>query len=269
MNNFLLRTLTGIVFVTVIILGIWFSYLSMILLFILISTLGLWEFFSLVEQSGYKPHKIAAILISLFVWISLLPFINIPLVYLLLFPGALLLLELYKNSETPFINVAYTLLGLLYIVLPFYLFAWHSLNFYPGEGALVSYYPYLLLGVFFLIWSNDTFAYLCGRAFGKTKLFERVSPKKTQEGAIGGGICTVIIAIILSRFITEYTWRDWIVIALIVVVIGTIGDLVESMFKRSINIKDSGDIIPGHGGILDRFDSFILAAPFVFCYLLF
>ena len=264
-NNFVLRTITGIVFVAVIVLAVWLSFVSMLLLFLLVSLLGIWEFFSLVEQNGNSPQKYLALLVTLFCFFSLLVR-GVP-EYLVIFPGLMFISELFRKKEQPFINVAYTFLGLIYILLPFCLLAWHSFNFYSTEKE--GYYPYLILGVFFLIWSNDTFAYLSGKAFGKTKLFERISPKKTWEGAIGGGVCTVAIGVALSRFYTEYNWNDWIIISLIVVVVGTYGDLTESLFKRSINVKDSGNIIPGHGGILDRFDSFLLAAPFVFFYVVF
>lgn len=271
MNNFTLRTITGIIFVTVIVLAVWFSYVSMLLLFLLIVALGLWEFFSLVERIGYKPLKIPAIIVAVLIFSSLFSLVEYsfpkPPSFLFVLPGFFLIIELYRKNEHPFLNVAYTLFGLVYILLPFYLLAWHAIYFYRSyDPDLSRYYPYLILGVFFLIWSNDTFAYLFGKAIGKTKLFERISPKKTWEGTIGGGIGTIAIAILLSRFFGEYSLNDWLIVAIIVVVIGTLGDLVESLFKRSINIKDSGNIIPGHGGILDRFDSFFLAAPVVFFY---
>jgi phosphatidate cytidylyltransferase len=125
----------------------------------------------------------------------------------------------------------------------------------------------IILGFFILIWSNDTFAYLVGRSVGKTKLFQRISPGKTWEGTVGGVICTQGIAYALSIYFTELEPIHWHVVAVIVSVFGTLGDLVESMFKRSLGVKDSGNILPGHGGILDRFDAVLVAAPFVVAYL--
>lgn len=267
MNNFTQRTITGIVFVFVIISAVWLSYISMLLLFSLISILGLWEFYSLVEKSGYKPQKLLGILFLILSWLTIIPGLNLSPAFLFLTLPILLIAELYNKHTTPFINVAYTVFGFAYLLIPFYLLAKHAMSFYlPLEDAEVSYYPYLMLGVFFLIWANDTFAYLVGKFFGKTKLFERISPKKTWEGTIGGGVCTVIVAALLAQYFTEFSIINWMCIAIIIVVAGTLGDLVESMFKRSIDVKDSGSLIPGHGGVLDRFDSFLLAAPLVFLY---
>lgn len=267
MSNLVVRAIAGTVFVIVVVLGVWLSSISMLLLFFLITSLGLWEFSSLLEQAEIKVNKTATLLANIVVWQFLSPFRLFGLEALLLFPAVLLTIELFSKNKSPLSNVTYSLYGMLYIVLPFFLMAYQALNFYTVEGEeQIAYFPYLILGAFILIWSNDTFAYLSGRLFGKTKLFERISPNKTQEGAYGGSIFTIIAAIVIAQFFTEYTWRDWVIIALIVSVLGTIGDLVESMFKRSLNIKDSGSIIPGHGGILDRFDSFVFSAPFVYFY---
>lgn len=118
-----------------------------------------------------------------------------------------------------------------------------------------------------MLWTNDTGAYLAGRFFGKHKLFERISPKKTWEGSIGGGILTIGVAFILSVYFTNLDQTNWIVLAILVAVFGGLGDLVESMLKRSLNIKDSGNLLPGHGGILDRFDGLLLSIPFIYSYL--
>jgi phosphatidate cytidylyltransferase len=131
-----------------------------------------------------------------------------------------------------------------------------------------TYTPYAVIGVFILIWINDTFAYLVGKNFGKHKLFESVSPKKTIEGFIGGIFFTIIFAIILSFSFKFFTFENWIIIAIIVSVFGTLGDLLESKLKRIAKIKDSGKIMPGHGGLLDRLDSIIFAAPFIYLYLI-
>jgi phosphatidate cytidylyltransferase len=132
-----------------------------------------------------------------------------------------------------------------------------------------SYQPYLLIFVLLLIWANDSFAFLIGKNFGKRKLFESVSPKKTIEGFIGGLVFSILTAVVISMFTELLSSMHWIVIAIIVSVIGTIGDLVESKFKRQASIKDSGTIMPGHGGLLDRLDSLLFVAPFVYLYIQF
>ena len=128
--------------------------------------------------------------------------------------------------------------------------------------------PIAIIGVFILIWVNDTFAYLVGKKWGKNKLFEAVSPKKTIEGFIGGLFFTIIFAFILSISFLFFTFENWIIIAIIVSVFGTVGDLLESKLKRIAKVKDSGKIMPGHGGLLDRLDSVIFVAPFVYLYLI-
>ena len=168
----------------------------------------------------------------------------------------LFIFELYQKNKIPFENVGKTILGVMYVALPLSL-----LMVVLFENH--QYRPNLLLGIFLLIWSNDTFAYLVGSQIGKNKLFPRISPGKTWEGTIGGGICTLIVAFLLSLIFKEIELKDWMAIGLIAAVFGTIGDLVESMLKRSKGVKDSGNFMPGHGGALDRFDAFIFVLPFI------
>ena len=145
--------------------------------------------------------------------------------------------------------------------MPFCFF--HALAYRTHTG----FNYHLPLAFMLMLWANDTGAYLSGRWLGRTKLFERHSPKKTWEGFLGGIFHSAILAFIISHYYTELPWRTWVSVAIIIGVVGTTGDLVESMFKRSINIKDSGGILPGHGGLLDRFDGLLLACPAVFTYL--
>ncbi|WP_395766997.1 phosphatidate cytidylyltransferase [Aquirufa sp.] len=167
-------------------------------------------------------------------------------------------IKLYKSKdEKPFKNIAYTFLGIIYVALPFTLFT--VLAFIKND----TYDPNIVLGCLFLLWSSDSGAYFAGTKFGKTKLFERVSPKKSWEGSIGGLVTAMIVATIISKYYTNYSAFQWYAIGVIIVVAGTYGDLVESLFKRSINIKDSADTIPGHGGFLDRFDGLLLSIPFI------
>ncbi len=264
--------------------GIWWNYWSMSVLFLLISILGIWEFFSLLERSGNEPQKIIGtvlliVCLSCFFAFNFVSFGNpIFLSFCLLMIAPLLCLlffiELFRKKEKPFQNVAYTFLGLIYIPSAFALLAlvsYYTPVLYVSDVSTDlndSYKPYVILGFFFLVWSNDTFAYLVGRTIGRTKLFERVSPNKTWEGTIGGVILTQGTAWVLSIYFNELSLTQWMVCGLIVSITATLGDLVESMFKRSLGVKDSGSILPGHGGILDRFDGVLLSAPFVCTYLM-
>ncbi|MDT8887069.1 phosphatidate cytidylyltransferase [Aquirufa regiilacus] len=167
-------------------------------------------------------------------------------------------IKLYKSKdEKPFKNIAYTFLGIIYVALPFTLLT--VLAFIKND----TYDPNIVLGCLFLLWASDSGAYFAGTKFGKTKLFERVSPKKSWEGSIGGMLTAMVVATIISHYYTNYSAFQWYAIGIIIVIAGTYGDLVESLFKRSINIKDSADTIPGHGGFLDRFDGLLLSIPFI------
>jgi phosphatidate cytidylyltransferase len=181
---------------------------------------------------------------------------------LLLLPlvSIIFIAELYRFKKSPFENIAMTLVGVLYIAMPFGL-----LNFFYLSGH--NYAFILLLGYFVILWINDTFAYLFGTAFGKHRLFERISPKKSWEGSIGGALISIIAAWLIASFTNSLPLIHWIVIAIIIVICGTLGDLVESMLKRSLNCKDSGTLLPGHGGILDRFDAVLISAPIIFVYI--
>lgn len=264
MNNFLKRTLTAGAFVAVLLYCTFYSQLSFSILFFIITILGLWEFYILSEKGENKPQKIIGTITgaSIFATTSLvcmgydyhLLIINIPILFLIF------IIELYLKAANPFRNIAYTILGIVYVAIPFSLL--NYLVTFTGK-----YNHELLFGFFFILWANDSGAYLAGSAFGKRKLFPRVSPGKSWEGSIGGAIASYIVVFIISKWYTGFSIIDWMAIAAILIVIGTLGDLVESLYKRSKNVKDSGTLLPGHGGILDRFDSLLMATPFVFTYL--
>jgi phosphatidate cytidylyltransferase len=165
------------------------------------------------------------------------------------------------GSEKPFSNIGLYLTGVLYIGVPYYFL----LDI--GIDETSTYEPYRIFGLLLLTWANDSWAYLIGSKFGKTPLFKRISPKKTWEGTLGGIALTIFTGYLLSLFFQEWRVIDWIIIALIVGIFGTLGDLVESMLKRSLGIKDSGSILPGHGGLLDRFDGFMFMIPYVYIFL--
>lgn len=264
------RAITGAIFISVLIGSILFSPYTFGILFFLITTLGLWEFYSLAQKANYFPQRIAGLLLGALVFISAYFAFTPGLEYIavtcaisfLPISFAIFLFELFRKKENPFGNIAFTLLGVFYVAVPFAMLS----VIVMGHPV---YKPTILLGIFFILWSSDTGAYLAGKAFGKHKLFERISPGKTWEGSIGGGIIAVIIAYVVSIFYTEHRTIDWVIIALIIVVFGGLGDLAQSLLKRSVNVKDSGTLLPGHGGILDRFDSLIMSIPFIFTYTFF
>jgi phosphatidate cytidylyltransferase len=264
-NNFFKRALTAGVFVAILLGATWYSQISFSILFFLITVLGLWEFYSLSETGGNKPLKVSGTIAGSILFISnawvvsgdhnpVCLLINIPVLFLLF------IFELFSKKENPFANMGFTLLGIFYVAIPFSL-----LNHILTLNGTYSFE--ILFGCWFIIWSNDTGAYLSGSVFGRNKLLPRVSPGKSWEGSIGGAIIAYVITWIISGWYTGISITDWYIIASILIVIGTLGDLVESLYKRSLNVKDSGTLLPGHGGILDRFDSLILAIPFVFTYL--
>ena len=235
--------------------------------------LGLWEFYTLAEKGNIKPQKILGMVAGCIFYLVSTLYLNriIPEIYLIV-PIPLLFLififELFSKSDKPIVNIAITLSGIFYIALPLALLSYLAYPPPPYPGfELFKYNPNVLLGFFFLIWTNDSAAYITGVTFGKHRLFERISPKKTWEGSIGGAVLSLIAAYIISIYFTELQLADWLVIAFIITIFGTLGDLVQSLFKRSVNVKDSGSILPGHGGILDRFDGVLLSVPFVFIYL--
>lgn len=171
--------------------------------------------------------------------------------------------ELFFAARQPFTNVAYYLLCAFYIGCPFALLSEMSAQYSDAFNPSVPvYHPLRVFGLLLLIWTNDTMAYFVGSKLGRRKLFERISPKKTWEGTIGGGICAVLVAWLLSLYIPDFTRTQWLALAVVAAIFGTLGDLVESMLKRSVGVKDSGNLLPGHGGLLDRFDAFIFTLPF-------
>jgi len=268
-SNLARRTLTGIVLVVLVVASIVIDQRLFSLLFLGFTIIGLWEFYSLVERARVFPNKVAGMLAGavLFSTNALIAMNLLESKWLLLnfvFVFMIFLFELYRNNPNPFTNIAFTFFGLLYVAVPFSL-----LNYFPNP-ALESgvYHSGLLLGFFFLVWINETGAYVIGTALGRHRLFERISPKKTWEGVIGGGGLAFVSALVIGWYFGQLSLPEWLVITSMVVVFGSYGDLFESMFKRSINAKDSGTILPGHGGVLDRFDGVFMAAPFVFVYLL-
>lgn len=265
MNNFLQRTISGAVLIILIVASIlWNKYLFGIV-FAVITALAIFEFHRLTnQQKGVCVNPTVAIIGALLLFASSFLYASgiLPtIVYLtyLFFAVVVFIAELYRKKEQPIHNWAYFFLGQFFVALPFSLL--NFILFVP------SYQPIVLLAVFVTIWVNDTGAYLVGMTFGKHRLFERISPKKSWEGFVGGAVFALISGYVFSLFIPEISLLEWFIFSEIIVVFGTFGDLTESLLKRTLNVKDSGNIIPGHGGILDRFDSMLLAAPIICIYL--
>lgn len=271
-SNFLQRAITGVIFVAVLVGCILGGPISFTILFALISALTINEFGNIVNRMEHtRMNKPISILAGLFLflcfgYIGVVPGANeifIPYLFLILY---LFISELYKKQPNPLNNWAYAMMSQIYIALSFALLnvlAYHS----SATESVSQYNPILPLSIFIFNWVNDTGAYCTGMLFGKHRLFERISPKKSWEGSIGGAVFSIIAAIVLAHFFTFLSTGVWIGLGLTVVVFGTWGDLTESLMKRTLCIKDSGNILPGHGGMLDRFDSTLMAVPAAVVYL--
>lgn len=265
-TNFQIRVITAIVFGLVVISSILFHPFSFGILFILINGFCQFEFYRLLNSAGKGAQWFNGILTGSFLMVTTFMVLMewVPqnfMLFNLLFLIMIFIYELYRKSNTPFENIGDTLISLFYISLPLACFI--ALGFIVSN----SFNPHLPLGFLILLWCNDSGAYITGISLGKNKLLERISPKKTWEGFIGGIALALFASFILSNYYLELSLPSWMVISLLVSVLGTFGDLVESMFKRSINIKDSGKLLPGHGGFLDRFDGLFLSAPAVYLFI--
>ena len=273
MKNFVVRTITGILFVAVMVVGICFRGDAMILLFALITGLTLWEYTGLVNQhvENTNVNRFISTAAGVYLFLAFAGYCTdlVPsaaFIPYLLTVVYLFISELYLQQKNPVQDWAYTMLGQMYIALPFATINVLAFQADPTSGQ-VAYNWLLPMSIFVFLWMNDTGAYCVGSLFGKHRLFPRISPKKSWEGSIGGAVLVLLVAALISHFTTELSTINWIGLALVVVVFGTWGDLVESLFKRTLGIKDSGNILPGHGGMLDRFDSSLLAIPAAVIYI--
>ena len=271
-SNFLQRAITGILFVGVLVGCILYDPWTFSALFVVISALTIREFGHLINQvEGVSINKNITMLAGVYLYMAVMAFCTnlsgskIFLPYLLLIMY-LMISELYLKKENPVMNWAYSMLSQLYIALPFAMLNVLSFHTSPMDTS-VSYNPILPLSVFVFIWLSDTGAYCVGSLIGRHRLFERISPKKSWEGSIGGGIVAIGSSFIFAHYFPIMNMAEWAGLALIVVIFGTWGDLTESLLKRQLHIKDSGAILPGHGGMLDRFDSALMAIPAAVVYL--
>lgn len=260
MSDLFKRLLSGLIFVSVFIAAILFSEYSYIGLIAVFGFFSIFEFTKMIQFKSIAAYIFYGLAIFLLLKRPESFAITLILIVTIL-SSAYLIYQLFAKKEITFLNDR-SKLGLIIRYIIFSMSFLMLLPFYNG-----NYNPYLIISILVLIWVNDSFAFLVGKNFGKTKLFISISPKKTIEGFIGGVVFAILAATLISNYNNDFTLLNWVIIAIIVSVIGTIGDLVESKFKRQAKIKDSGKIMPGHGGILDRLDSLLFAAPFVYLYI--
>lgn len=279
-KNLIVRAITGAFFVAIMICGFLHPE-AMIFLFALITGLTIWEYSGLVnELDDVTINRFISTVAGVYFFVALAAFrtgfvnniiVFVPYILTIVY---LFVSELYTGNKNAVNDWAYTMLAQMYIALPFSLINILAFETSADDG-MVHFDTLLPLSIFIFLWTNDTGAYCSGSLFGKHKLFPRISPGKTWEGSVGGGVFVLIAAAIISSFcenngaggVHTFGLIEWLGLGLVVSVFGTWGDLVESLFKRTLGIKDSGNILPGHGGMLDRFDSSLMAIPAAVIYL--
>ena len=271
LQNLVTRAVAGVVYVCILLFGILYNQYSFVIVFGVILVFALDEFFKLIEQK--TPHlisKLFNILFGLIIFFS--AFLYLEEISIIALPISALVYFLFLFASTIVIDradifntIIYSVFAQMYITLPLCLLLLIS---YDYKLPNTIFYFAFVLAIFVFIWVNDTFAFLTGVTIGKHKLLERISPKKTVEGFVGGIFFTVLAGVGFSFFFTEYSIYFWIIFALIASLFATLGDLFESLIKRTYKVKDSGNLIPGHGGILDRIDSLLIVIPAIYVYLL-
>lgn len=265
-GNFIKRTFFGAIFAIILVTGIVIHPIAFFAIFLGITLLSVYEFLTLIKKNTCSPQILSGLLSTGLLFTSC--FVSVYFGSTLLFALFVLvtvlipIIEMYRKKSNPFGNISYTLMGILYVAVPFSL-----LNFLVFPFGDHEFHWKILMALFILIWANDSGAYIVGVNFGKHRLFERISPKKSWEGSIGGAVVTLAISWVISLYSNDLNLIQWLIIGTIVIIFGSFGDLVESLLKRSLKIKDSGNIIPGHGGLLDRFDAILLVSPMVFVFL--
>ena len=277
MHNFIIRTITAVIFVAVM-LTCFLNPKAMILLFALVTGMAIWEFCGLVNmRESVHINRFICTVAGVYLFLAMAGYCTNATPSVVFIPYLLTIIylfisELYARSEDAINDWAYAMLSQMYIALPFACI--NILAFMKESSTGMPVYNMLVpLSIFVFLWINDTGAYLTGSLLGKHKLFPRISPGKSWEGSIGGGVFVVLIATLMSwidsslllenfnAIPTGLSMLQWIGLGVVVVFFGTWGDLVESLLKRTLGVKDSGNVLPGHGGMLDRFDSSLMAIP--------
>ena len=261
MRETLIRSASGLVYIILLIGATLYSSYTFQILFGILMLFSIYEYCKLIGTNIKAPLFLGAVIYSLFAVLSKNSVTSLLILFPTLYFSINTMLLLFKNNmENLEEDQKLRSVG-NYIILPFIIIAQ-----IPFEEDF--YNPKIILSIFILIWINDTFAYIVGKSIGKNKLFEAISPKKTTEGFIGGLGFAMLGGLLLAQYYTNQPYIIWVLIAIIVAVFGTIGDLIQSKFKRQAGVKDSGIIMPGHGGLYDRLDSIIYASPFVYAFLL-
>lgn len=276
MNNLVVRALTGIVFVALLVGCTLWSPISFTVLFAVVTGLTVWEFSTNVNlHAGASVNRLINTVAAIYLFLAFAGYCAdyvpsrafVPYIISIIY---LLISELYLQKPDPLKNWAYAFASQIYVALAFSMLCVLAFQYDPMNNT-THFEPLFPLSVFIFLWTSDTGAYLCGSMLHKrfpAKLFERISPNKSWVGSIGGGVLCVVVALVLAHFFPEkLDLVHWVGLGLTVCVFGTWGDLVESLFKRQLGVKDSGHILPGHGGMLDRFDSSLLAIPAAVLYL--
>jgi phosphatidate cytidylyltransferase len=262
-KELLKRTLSGVGFAAAVFVSIWFGPVGFIILLGIIMFAGLYEFSKMalsdeLERYGAMyPLALSVYLYGISEHFGFNSFIF--KIFIILISFVVFIYELKRENPNPYKNLGNLFLSIMYIAIPLTL----ATNVPYFRGA---FHKEIIYSIFLMIWANDSFAYLIGKNLGKNKLYERISPKKTIEGFAGGLIFTYLMGYVLSLYFDIFNLMEWMVLASIVGIFGVIGDLIESMFKRKVLVKDSGKIMPGHGGILDRLDSFLFTSPFIYIF---
>ena len=270
LSNLITRTLAGAVYILLIVGSLFLGNITFGILCLIVMIFSLDEFFKLMKRLKMNGDVLPAISMASASLISLMLYMNeltgpqsISLIFL--FFLLIMIIQMSKNQRNPILNSAINIFSLVYLFIPFVCL--YLIGFFNNYAWTNTFSHELLLGFFILNWVSDTGAYLVGSAIGKNKLIERISPKKTIEGSVGAIVTTIAVSYLLSMYYHQVSTLDWIVIAILIVTFGTVGDLFQSLLKRKAEVKDSGNLIPGHGGIMDRFDSVYFSAPVVFVYL--
>ena len=275
MKNLMVRTLSGAVLAVVVLGAVMWSQWSFGALLLAMLVGGMLEFYGLAEKQGNAPQRILGTAAGIVLFALNFAFVSddieilggasqafaCGMAFMLLLIPAMFICELYRKQQNPASGIGTTLMGVCYIALPLSLMC-----YIPIIGSDV-WTPWVMIFYIFIIWANDVFAYLVGMSLGRHRMFERLSPKKSWEGFFGG-LAGAVVTGLAAAYALDANYWVWGGLALVASLSGVAGDLVESMFKREAGVKDSGQVIPGHGGVLDRFDALLLSAPYVFLYLL-